>query len=61
MKANFLSRPIARERVFIPVAEFTFAAYPVHIASGCRSLFDATIPPIRPSNGRPCGVRKILI
>jgi hypothetical protein len=33
------------ERFFVPVSEFSFAAYPVQINHGCRSLPDAASAP----------------
>ena len=42
MKANLPSLPIARDRVFIPVTEFTYTAYSIEIKFGFGRLFGAT-------------------
>jgi hypothetical protein len=41
-----------RERFFVPISEFSFAAYPVQINHGFRSLPDEAVPPHQPRNLR---------
>jgi hypothetical protein len=59
MKANLPSRPIARDHVFIPVTEFTYAAYPIVIKRGFRCLPAATPIPIKPRNQLQSVYKKI--